>query len=256
MFEARLVNVNIFKKIVEAIKDLVSEVNFDISNDGISLQAMDASHVALIVMHLAAKEFDEFRCDTPQTIGVSVSNLSKVLKIASPDDAITLRAEEDATELTIMFEGKDDQKTSTFALALRTLDADQLGIPEEEYDASVVMHSSEFARICRELTPITDTLNIEADKENIHFNVAGDVGEGTISLRHNDSDIPEERTLMTVTQNVKTAYALRYLVLFNKASTLGEAVKLEMSAEVPMKVTYDFDLGTIKYFLAPKVADE
>ena len=69
---------------------------------------MDASHVALIVMHLAAKEFDEFKCDTPQTIGVSVSNLAKVLKIASPDDAITLRAEEDATELTLMFEGKDD----------------------------------------------------------------------------------------------------------------------------------------------------
>ena len=37
MFEARLVNGNIFKKIVEAIKDLVSEVNFDISNEGISL---------------------------------------------------------------------------------------------------------------------------------------------------------------------------------------------------------------------------
>jgi len=29
-----------------------------------------------------------------------------------------------------------------------------------------------------------------------------------------------------------------------------------MSPEVPMKATFDFELGTIKYFLAPKVADE
>ena len=37
MFEARLSNGAILKKLIEAIKDLVADVNFDISNDGINL---------------------------------------------------------------------------------------------------------------------------------------------------------------------------------------------------------------------------
>ena len=82
MFEARISNGMILKKIIEAIKDLVADVNFDISSEGISLQAMDASHVALVVLHLKASEFDEFRCDRPQTLGLSVSNLAKIIKIA------------------------------------------------------------------------------------------------------------------------------------------------------------------------------
>jgi len=37
MFEAKLAEGNILKKIVEAIKDVVNEVNIDISPSGLSL---------------------------------------------------------------------------------------------------------------------------------------------------------------------------------------------------------------------------
>jgi len=37
MFEAKLAEGHVFKKIVEAIKDLVTDVNIDVSPSGISL---------------------------------------------------------------------------------------------------------------------------------------------------------------------------------------------------------------------------
>ena len=37
MFEAKLGEARILKKIVEAIKDLVNDVNIDISNNGLSI---------------------------------------------------------------------------------------------------------------------------------------------------------------------------------------------------------------------------
>ena len=40
MFEARLTEGGMLKKITEAMKDLVTEANFDCSTTGISLQAM------------------------------------------------------------------------------------------------------------------------------------------------------------------------------------------------------------------------
>eukprot|EP00798_Chlamydomonas_sp_ICE-L_P015860 gene15860-21988_t len=54
MFEARLIQGSLLKKLVEALKDLVSEVNWDVSTEGISMQAMDSSHVCLCTFHLLA----------------------------------------------------------------------------------------------------------------------------------------------------------------------------------------------------------
>ena len=50
MFEARLLQGSLLKKILESIKDLVTEANFDCNSSGISLQAMDSSHVSLVAM--------------------------------------------------------------------------------------------------------------------------------------------------------------------------------------------------------------
>ena len=54
MFEALLGSGIILKKIIEAIKELVTEVNLEVTSSGLSIQAMDASHVALVVLNLQA----------------------------------------------------------------------------------------------------------------------------------------------------------------------------------------------------------
>ena len=48
MFEAKLTDGNILRKIVDSIKELVTDVNLEVSPNGISIQAMDSSHVALV----------------------------------------------------------------------------------------------------------------------------------------------------------------------------------------------------------------
>lgn len=61
MFEGRLLQGSLLKKILEAVKDLVSDANFNCNEGGIKLQAMDGSHVALISMELKCDGFDHFR---------------------------------------------------------------------------------------------------------------------------------------------------------------------------------------------------
>ena len=72
MFEAKLQDGTILKRIVDAIKDLVQDVNLDISSEGISLQAMDSSHVALVQMNLARSGFAKYRIERNTTIGLSI----------------------------------------------------------------------------------------------------------------------------------------------------------------------------------------
>ena len=61
MFEARLVQGNLFKKLLESVKELLNEATWDCSDTGIQLQAMDNSHVSLVSVSLRADGFDKFR---------------------------------------------------------------------------------------------------------------------------------------------------------------------------------------------------
>lgn len=54
---------------VEAIKDLIEDANFDCNSSGFSLQAMDSSHVSLVALSLRADGFEHYRCDRNVSMG-------------------------------------------------------------------------------------------------------------------------------------------------------------------------------------------
>lgn len=49
------------------------------------------------------------------------------------------------------------------------IDSEHLGIPDTEYAAVVKMPSSEFMRICRDLTTIGESVVISANKDSVKF---------------------------------------------------------------------------------------
>lgn len=63
MFEARLVAGNLFKKVVESVKDLIRQGTWDCGEKGITLQAMDSAHVCLVSVSLEAEGFDKYKCE-------------------------------------------------------------------------------------------------------------------------------------------------------------------------------------------------
>lgn len=69
MFEARLLQGSLLKKVIEAIKELVTDANFDCTDSEFGLQAMDSSHVSLVALKLEKDGFEHFRCDKPISMG-------------------------------------------------------------------------------------------------------------------------------------------------------------------------------------------
>lgn len=89
-----------------AIKDLVTDGNFECDEEGIRLQAMDNSHVALVSVNLKSEGFTEFRCDRPITLGVNIASLTKVLKCAKDDDEVALTATDAVDILHLTYNAK------------------------------------------------------------------------------------------------------------------------------------------------------
>lgn len=104
MLEARLAQSNLLKRIVEAIRELVNDARFDCDDNGISLQVMDQSHVALVMFSLRQEAFESYRCDRNIPLGINLTSLSKILKCAGNDDTITLRAEDSGDTMGLVFE--------------------------------------------------------------------------------------------------------------------------------------------------------
>ncbi|KAK6468486.1 proliferating cell nuclear antigen [Huso huso] len=254
MFEARLVQGSILKKVLEALKDLITEACWDISSSGISLQSMDSSHVSLVQLTLRSDGFDSYRCDRNLAMGVNLSSMSKILKCAGNEDIITLRAEDNADTLALVFETINQEKVSDYEMKLMDLDVEQLGIPEQEYSCVVKMPSGEFARICRDLSQIGDAVMISCAKDGVKFSASGELGTGNVKLSQT-SNVDKEEEAVTIEMNepVQLIFALNYLNFFTKATPLSKTVILSMSPDVPLVVEYKIaDMGHVKYYLAPQ----
>merc|ERR1712086_722667 len=225
MFEARMTEGGMLKKITEAMKDLVTEANFDCSTTGISLQAMDSSHVSLVGLLLRADGFDHFRCDRNISLGINLGSMGKVLKCCNNDDIVTLKAEDNADAMTFMFENQSQDRISDFELKLMDIDSEHLGIPDTEYKCQIKMPASEFQRICRDLAILGDTVTIAVSKD-------------------------EEQVSIQMEEPVTLNFALRYLNFFTKATPLSSTVILNLSKDVPLVVEYRIEeTGHIRFYL-------
>ena len=120
------------------------------------------------------------------------------------------------------------------------------------------MSSNEFTRICRELYSLNETVNIETTKNVIKFGVNSESVGGMIKIEENDSDNLDEQTLINVEdEGVNLAFALRYLNMFTKASSLSQQVSLYLSKEFPLMVEYKLQqLGVLKFYLAPRISND
>lgn len=258
MFEARLVQGIMLKKVLEATKELITEANFEVSNTGITLQAMDSSHVSLVALTLRSDGFEHFRCDRNFSMGMNLNNMDKMLKCAGKEDIVTLKAEDGGDVVTFLFETPSHERVSEFELKLMDITSENLGIPETEYSATVRMPSGEFQRIVKDLSSIGETVEVAVSKDGIKFSTNGDIGSANVMCRQNTTaDKQEEQTLIDMNEPVNLTFALRYLTSFTKATPLSPTVTIKLSKELPVVVEYKVaDFGYVRYYLAPKIEDE
>ncbi|GAA6013437.1 hypothetical protein JCM11491_006079 [Sporobolomyces phaffii] len=400
MLEAKLDQAELLKKILDAVKELVTDANFDCTDEGIKLQAMDNSHVALVSLNLAKSGFQEYRCDRDMSLGMSLTSLQKIIKCAGNNDMVTLRADESVDVLALLFEAKKQDRVGEYEMKLMDIDQEHLGIPDTVYDAEISLPATEFARIIRDLKELGESVKIEVSKDGVRFSADGDIGTASVTLKpseekgkiteedsddedsasdeekgsddeeeeeeeqprdeddedeepkeedddgdvvikktdgeeaegsqedtkpevldvsdteengreENGSESPKKKpkvepkkrkssappkkekkkakkevakkakkaapkvapkkkgtkkgdddkdekmkVIINVQQAVSLTFSIKYLMGFAKSTPLSESVHLHMSNEVPLLVEYPFPQGHIRYYLAPKIADE
>lgn len=83
------------------------------------------------------------------------------------------------------------------------IDSEHLGIPNTVYDATISMPSAEFARICRDLSTLGESVKIEAFDDSVRFFSEGDIGNASIVLKPTAAAAPSRSNSTQNTQDKK-----------------------------------------------------
>jgi proliferating cell nuclear antigen len=100
-------------------------------------------------------------------------------------------------------------------------------------------------------------VTIECSKEGVKFHAAGDIGQGSVTLRqHTDVEKPDNNVEISLGDPVALTFSLKYLINFTKATNLSTSVNICLSNDVPLLIDYTVSTNSyLRFYLAPKVFD-
>jgi proliferating cell nuclear antigen len=247
--EIKTVQSNAIRILFEALKDILTDVNLQFSEDGIKIISMDGSKQAVINLKLEASKFEKFYCKNSMRAGLNMTSLYKIIKSVKNSDIITMYiTESNTTKLHIEIENKEKKTNILTVLKLLDIDEDILDIPNIAFDTVKTMPSNDFQSYVRELSIITNKIKLESINNTFSMSGEGDFAETKIVVGDsNNLEIQNEH-------NASGTFYIKYLLLFTKSTNLCTTVEIYLKNKFPLILVYNVaNLGKLQYCLAPLV---
>lgn len=246
MFRFSISDIKVWRNIIDSISELIDEANFVATADGISLRAMDPSHVAMVEVELPSSFFDEYVCDGTLNIGVNLDEFMKILRRGSSSDKLEIEVSSDR-KLKITF---SDKAKRHFSIPLLDLSWEELTSPSLEFNVYSRLVSEVFEDAIKDASLISDFVKISADKDFLIISASGDRGDVEVKLSEDMGSLIE----LNVKEPSSSTYSLNYLEDLVKTSKASEILTLEFSNDMPMKMSFELpNNGRITYYLAPRI---
>jgi proliferating cell nuclear antigen len=257
-FELKTVQVSVIKGLIEALKEIITETNIEISPNGLRVSATDPSVTILVHMFLQAENFESYKCDETIVIGINIINLFKLTRTIVNNDSLTLYIDEEKpSQLGIRIENEEYNKVTDYKLNLIDIDEEIISAPDTDFVTMITMPSNEFQKICREAFNIAEVIEIKSMGDQLILSCNGEFAQQETTYAHTDSGVSfsrdESKGNDTIIQGY---YLLRHLALFSKCAGLCQSIKLFLANENPLVIEYSVgSLGSLLLALAPQIED-
>ena len=78
ILEIQTVQAAAFRILIEALKEILTDANFEFDSTGMKIVAMDSSHTVLVNLRLHSQNFETYNCNKDKLIlGINLINLYK-----------------------------------------------------------------------------------------------------------------------------------------------------------------------------------
>ena len=259
-----------FKVLVEALKELLTDVTIEFDATGMKILAMDTSHVVLVHLKLEASKFEVFHCDGKISVGLNMLNLHKLIKTINNNNTLSLYIDkDDVNHLGIKIENTDKNSKTSYKLNLLDLDHSDIYVDPTAFTEVVTLPSADFQKICRDMHALADLMEIRSIHNQLIFSCKGDFcsQETVISDAAGSAATPFTAPTMGgdsgsnsdssgggsgTAEIVQGVFSIKHLVLFTKCTNLCSTLELYLKNDYPLIIRYDVSsLGSIRLALAP-----
>lgn len=244
MFQGKI-RADFLRAIIDAIAILVDEVKFKLADDGVYGRTVDPAHVGMIDFQLKKDAFDEYKNEKETEIGIDLERLRGILKIASSDDIVALKYDEE--------EGRLHVKIGNLTRKISLLDVSEMPdtkIPSLDLPAEIVVPTNEMHQAIRAAEEIADHIVLIGDEDGFEMRAEGDTD--VVELR-----IPKEQLYsLKCEERVRSMFPLDYLRDMVKiAKGKSDEITINLGTDYPVKLAFDMAGGYIKitYLLAPRI---
>jgi proliferating cell nuclear antigen PCNA len=240
-----------FRSSIDAMKEFLPQAQFRISDKGLCVRGMDASHVGFTDYCLSASDCTSLQCSRPLVIGLNTDTISRVLNPVGTHDALTLATKDDS--LVISYTNEKLSKRAVYTIPTLTIDEDALDLPTLTYEACIVAKTSDIVSAMKEVSHFGDSLHFRLDEGGFHISASGTHGKVCQTLENTD----DRDMSLGSSDTVEASFGTRYVMAILKGGApLSTTMKIEFEPSQPARFTFQF--GSASYFvgyLAPKVFD-
>ena len=246
-----------FRTLMTALKDILLETNITFEPDGIRIINMDKSHTILAHLYLAAKNFQFYECKKEKIIiGVNMFHLFKLINSIDNDDTLTIYIENSdyvdgiVSHLALKFENGEIKQCKTQKLRLIEPEPEELQYPDVKFSSIINLPSADFQKIIRDLSCISDKLEIKSVGNELIFKCSGQFASAEIHRAESDGSmgfiLKQDSSKV-----IQGEFSLKNLGYFIKCTNLCQQIEVYLENDLPLVVKYNVaSLGSIRLCLA------
>jgi proliferating cell nuclear antigen len=252
ILEIKTVQASIFKQVIDALKEILMDVNLEFDETGMKVIALDNTHVVLVHLKLEADKFETYQCEKKQYVGINMLKLHLLIKTIGNNDVLTLFIDKnDPNNLGINIENPDKNMKTIYKLAMLDINVININIPPVDFQTVITMPSIDFQKIVRDMHNLADFIEIRNVGNQISFSCKGD-------FCSQETHIGTEKTSsVNITKNnsdqeiIQGVYNLKYISTFTKCTNLSNIVEIYIKNSYPLILSYKVaNMGSIRLALA------
>lgn len=243
----------LFRSAIEGLKDFLPEATLRVTSKGLGICGMDRSHVGFVDYQLAKADCKTLKVSAPQTIGMNMLSLAKVLSNVGAADTLTLKMNAAADRLVVNYTNEKIGKKAVYELPLMEINEEAVELPELAFAAKVDAKTGDVMGVVKEVGAFGDAMILTLDPEGFHIESSGDMGSAKQTLENT-----EDREMELTEDAVTATFGTKYLTAILKSgAALSGSTTLEFDTSAqPLRASFRYGSGShFVAYLAPKVTE-
>ena len=208
---------------ISIISEIVTEVRIKLTEEGMSIIAVDPANVSMVIFKLPKEGFSQYEIGN-ESWGANLADLKQILRRAGSSSSVVFEQEENQLKISIF-----DKIKRVFNMSLIEIESEDKNEPSLNYSSIVEIDAENFAQAIEDCLIVADAVDFISGQGFFVLEASGSLNSARVEFSGDEARISGIS---------KSRYSLEYLAKFIKAAKLSDKVTISFGDDHPVKILF------------------